>query len=88
MRVSDKTQSLQNLIASTFLCIQWYTGGTEGRQTEVMFVCGDTLPRVKGISGPVEGKYRVWLEAPMFCDFRENAAQPVRTTALFQANGS
>ncbi|OEH80078.1 ubiquitin carboxyl-terminal [Cyclospora cayetanensis] len=56
---------------------QWYVGGTEGRQTEVLLVCGDSHPRVKGIWGPDEGKYRVWLEAPMFCDYRENASQPV-----------
>lgn len=58
--------------------LQWYTGGTDGRRTEVRFVCGDTHPRVKGISGPHDGKYRVWLEAPMFCDYRESVPNPVR----------
>ncbi|CDI87320.1 ubiquitin carboxyl-terminal hydrolase, putative [Eimeria praecox] len=64
---------------------QWYTGGTDGRRTEVRFVCGDTHPRVKGISGPHEGKYRVWLEAPMFCDYRENAPEPPLTEALIRS---
>ncbi|CDJ64227.1 ubiquitin carboxyl-terminal hydrolase, putative [Eimeria necatrix] len=64
---------------------QWYTGGTEGRQTEVRFVCGDTHPRVKGISGPQNGKYRVWLEAPMFCDYRENAREPALTESLIRS---
>ncbi|CDJ34336.1 ubiquitin carboxyl-terminal hydrolase, putative [Eimeria mitis] len=64
---------------------QWYTGGTDGRQTEVRFVCGDTHPRVKGISGPHGGKYRVWLEAPMFCDYRENAPDPPLTESLIRS---
>lgn len=76
---------LQNITARVFVLpvrvhVQWYTGGTEGRQTEVTFVCGDTHPRVKGILGPEGGKYHVWLEAPMFCDYRENAAYPVSPT--------
>ncbi|CDJ60441.1 ubiquitin carboxyl-terminal hydrolase, putative [Eimeria maxima] len=64
---------------------QWYTGGTDGRRTEVRFVCGDTHPRVKGISGPHDGKYRVWLEAPMFCDYRESAPNPPLTEALIRS---
>ncbi|KAL8431542.1 hypothetical protein Efla_000588 [Eimeria flavescens] len=64
---------------------QWYTGGTEGRQTEVTFVCGDSHPRVKGISGPHDGKYHVWLEAPMFCDYRDNAEQPALTESLLRS---
>ncbi|KAL8273263.1 hypothetical protein Esti_002764 [Eimeria stiedai] len=64
---------------------QWYTGGTEGRQTEVKFVCGDTHPKVKGISGPQEGKYHVWLEAPMFCDYRDDAVQPALSEFLLRS---
>ncbi|CDJ49170.1 ubiquitin carboxyl-terminal hydrolase, putative [Eimeria brunetti] len=64
---------------------QWYTGGTDGRRTEVRFVCGDAHPRVKGISGPHDGKYRVWLEAPMFCDYRDNALDPPLTEALIRS---
>ncbi|KAL8434859.1 hypothetical protein ACSSS7_002825 [Eimeria intestinalis] len=64
---------------------QWYTGGTEGRQTEVTLVCGDTQPKVKGISGPDEGKYHVWLEAPMFCDYRDEAVQPALIESLLRS---
>ncbi|PFH32297.1 hemimethylated DNA binding domain-containing protein [Besnoitia besnoiti] len=55
---------------------QNYGNGTGGRHAEVFFECLDQYPTVTAIEEVQENELRMWVGAPMFCDFRPSSPRP------------
>ncbi|PHJ24279.1 ubiquitin carboxyl-terminal [Cystoisospora suis] len=67
---------------------QSYAHGTGGRHTELTLECLDQYPTVTGIEAVGDLDLRMWLGAPMFCDFRpSNPTPPLLETLLRPLEG-